>query len=129
MTSEQYVKNAVTTVKDFLRDNRDGYHLKTTAQELIPVSYKPELDISHELTAVLASHYCQLIRIPHWAVECGCVDIYLETAILSQYLSSPHEGHLEDVYLIFAYMKMHQKFCIIFNPKGVTIDKEVFPKV
>lgn len=133
MTSEKYVKNAVVTVEDLLR-NEDGkgddyQHLKTTVDVPLPKSYRPELDISKELTADLSSRYRQLIGILRWAVELGRVDIYLEVALLSQYLSSPREGHLEAVYSIFAYLKKHDKSAIVFDPNGVELDESAFAQV
>ena len=76
MASDNYVGNAVSTVEgllqaDLLQADVDGLHLKTTAKETIPTSYKPELDVSNELSADLASQYQQLIGVLRWAVEPG----------------------------------------------------------
>jgi hypothetical protein len=57
------------------------------------------------------------------------VDIYLECALLSQYLASPREGHLEAVYHIFAYLKAHPKSAIVFDPATVELDETAFHKV
>ena len=121
MSSEKYVKNAVTTVEDLLNKDGDGYHLKTTVREPVPHSYKPELDIINELNLELMSRYRQLIGILQWAVELGRIDIYHEIAILSQYLASPRKGHLEALYHIFVYLKRHQKFSLIIDPKDVQV--------
>ena len=84
MSSEKYVKNAVRTVQDLLeKDDRPKHHLKTTANVPFPTSYKPELDFSRELSEDMLSRYRQLIGILRWAVEIGCLEIYLETAVLS----------------------------------------------
>lgn len=45
---------------------------------------------------------------------------------MSQYLASPREGHLEAAYHIFAYLKSHNKFSIVFDPKDVTLDENAF---
>ena len=71
MASDKYVGNAVSTVKGLLQADGDGLHLKTTAKEPIPMSYKPELDVSNELSADLASRYRQHIGVLCWAVELG----------------------------------------------------------
>jgi len=129
MTSEKYTKNAVATVEDLIQSDGDGLHLKTTAKEPLPATYKPELDISKELGDKLTSRYRQLIGILRWAVELGRVDIYFEVAIMSQYLASPREGHLEAVYHIFAYLKSHLKFSIVFDPKDIQLDEQAFAAV
>ena len=95
MTSDKYVGNAVSTIKGLLQADGDGLHLKMMANEPIPTSYKPELVVSNELSANLASQYRQLIGALHWAVEVGRVDIYHEVSLLSQYLAAPRQGHLE----------------------------------
>jgi hypothetical protein len=77
----------------------------------------------------MISRYRQLIGILRWSVEIGRLDIYLETALLSQYLASPREGHLEAVYHIFAYLKAHKKCAIVFDPAGVELDENAFANV
>lgn len=127
MSSERYVKNAVRTVQDLLaKDDKSEFHLKTTANVPFPTSYRPELDFSKELSDIMLSRYQQLIGILRWAVELGRLDIYLETAVLSQYLASPREGHLEAVYHIFAFLKTHPKMKIVFDPKSVELDENAF---
>ena len=42
-----------------------------------------------------------------WIVELGRVDICLEVSILSSHLALPHEGQLEQVFQIFAYLKKY----------------------
>ena len=126
MASDKYVKSAVTTVEDLLKSDGDGSHLKTTAKEPVPTSYRPELDVSEELNAEMTSRYRQLVGILRWAVELGRVDIYHEVALLSQYLAAPRVGHLETLYHVFAYLKSHQKFNIVFDPKDVRLDESAF---
>lgn len=102
MRIDKYTKNAEKTVEDLLSEDGDGFHLKTTARTPLPASYRPELDISKELDECLSSRYQQMISILWWAVELGRMDIFFEVSILSQFLASPREGHLEAAYLIFA---------------------------
>ena len=94
------------TVENLLIEDGENFHLKTTAKEPLPGSYKPELHISPELNDALTSRFQQLIGILRLAVELGRVDIYYEAAILSQYLALPREGHLEGAYHIFAYVEI-----------------------
>jgi hypothetical protein len=130
MSSEKYVKNAVTTVEHMLQhEDKSGLHLKSTAKVPFPTTYRPELDVTPELDAQGLSRYRQLIGILRWAVEIGRIDIYLETALLSQYLASPREGHLEAVYHIFAYLKMHPKSAIVFDPVSPELDESAFHEI
>jgi hypothetical protein len=129
MSSEKYVKNAVQIVEGLIRDDGEGLHLKSTAKVPLPASYKPELDLSRELGPELTSRYRQLIGILRWAVELGRVDTYYEVATLSHYLASPREGHLEAAYHIFAYLKAHPKFSMVFDPKDIKLDESAFANV
>lgn len=77
----------------------------------------------------MSSQFWQLIGILRWAIELGRVDIYFEVSVLSQFLASPREGHLEAVYHIFAYLKGHPKFSIMMDPRRVKLDESAFADV
>jgi hypothetical protein len=110
-----YIKNAVRNVKLMLQ--AEGRNLKTTAKTPFPSSaYRPETDTSDECNDEMSSRYSQLIGVLRWSVELGRIDIYTETALLSQHLALPRVGHLETVYHIFAYLNRHEKSSIIFDP-------------
>jgi hypothetical protein len=67
-----------------------------------------------------------VIGVLRWAVELGRLDILLEMLLLSAFLASPREGHLEAVYHIFGYLKSHPKRKIAFNPSYPDISKSRF---
>jgi len=50
-------------------------------------------------------------------------------AVLSQYLASPREGHLEALYQIFAYLKKHPNTSIVFDPISITLDKSAIAPI
>ena len=133
LTCEKCIKNAIATVEMMLDgDARNGaaaHKLKSTAVTPFPTSHKPELDFTKELGPELLSRYRQLIGILRWAVELGRVDIYLETALLSQYLASPREGHLEAVCHILAYLQKHPKSAIVFDAGMPMVDESAFRNV
>jgi hypothetical protein len=129
MSSEKYVKNAVLTVETLLKEDESGLHLRTTALTPFPSQYKPELDFSKELNPDMMSRFRQLIGILRWAIEIGRIDIYTETAHLSQYSASPREGHLEATYHIFAFLKSHPKLKVVFDPAHVPLDESAFSPV
>ena len=62
-----------------------------------------------ELGSRHASYYQSLIGMLRWIVELGRVDICLEVLMMSSHMAMPREGHLEQVFHIFAYLKkFHQ---------------------
>jgi hypothetical protein len=73
-------------------------------------------------------YYQELIGVLRWAVELGRVDILLEVALLSSHLALPRDGHLQQVYHIFAYLKNkdNTKRMIAFDPKNPEVDEARF---
>ena len=58
--------------------------------------------------------------------ELGRVDILHETSILSQYLASPREGHLQQAINIFHYLDKHNRSWLMMDP--TRFDVEWYPK-
>ena len=114
-SAHTYVRNAVKNVKLLLQE--EGRGLKSTAKSPFPsTSYRPEMDMTDECDDEGASRYLQLVGVLRWAVELGRIDIYTETALLSQQMALPRVGHLEAVYHVFAYLNKHDKSRLIFDP-------------
>jgi hypothetical protein len=88
--------------------------------------YKPELDTSPELAAEGHSYYQELIGILRWAVELGRMDILLEVSLMSTYFAAPREGHLEQVFHIFGYLKKVPRKRIAFDPDYPEINESRF---
>ena len=65
------------------------------------------MDSKDELKADGLQWHKELIVYMCWAVDISRVDILLEYAILSNDLALPNEGHLEQVFHIFGYLKRH----------------------
>ena len=63
-------------VEEYVKD-KENLNIPGRAETPMQTSYRPELDVSMELTPVLASYYMSLIGIPRWIVELGRVDICL----------------------------------------------------
>ena len=128
MSPTKYVKNSIDVVQRLLTD--DGYGLEIRkAKTPYPANYKPEMDVTEELNDDMISRFRQLIGILRWAVELGRVDIYLEVSVLSQYLASPREGHLETAYHIFAYLNAYPETKIVFDPTDPLVDESRFQQV
>jgi hypothetical protein len=127
MSSTTYIKNAITNIRELLKE--EGKELRTSKRRgrtPLPVAYKPELEQSNELSLAMISRYLQLIGKLQWAVELGRIDIALETAIMSQYLASPREGHIEAVYHIFAYLATHPMGTIVFDATTPRLNESGF---
>ena len=102
MTSDRYVKAAVENVEQELA--RVNEQLPSRCKTPMTVGYHPERNVLAELTADGFQRYQELISVLRWAAELGCVDILLETAMLSTYMALPRKGHMEQVYHVFEYL-------------------------
>jgi hypothetical protein len=58
-------------------------------------------------------YYQSLIGVLHWVCEVGRLDILV--AVLIRYVVSPSEGHLLQVFHIFAYFKHHKWSWMVFD--------------
>ena len=81
--------------------------------------YYPETDSSPELDLEDTTLFQELIGILRWAVEIGRVDILTELLMLSTYQALPREGHLEQIYHIFAFLKKNPKLTLYFDTQQV----------
>ena len=88
--------------------------------------YRPELDISRELTDSRTIYFMPLIGILRWTVELGRIDIETEVSILSSFLTAPTEDHLSQTLHIFAYLKKHHNSGIVFDPTYPDIKENDF---
>jgi hypothetical protein len=121
-----YVKNSLLIVERLLNEDGDGYVLKLNVKNPFPTGYKPEINIMDELGQALASRYMQLIEILQWAVEIGCINIYLKVSLLSQYQANPRFGHLAAIYHIFAHLKKHPDMGrLAYDSKCPDIDEHI----
>jgi hypothetical protein len=91
--------------------------------------YRPELDVTPELSPEDASHYAPfLIGMLRWMVELGQIDICCEVSMMSSHLALPRQGHLSQVYHIFAYLKHHHNAEMVFDPTRATVDESIFER-
>lgn len=61
-----------------------------------------------------------------WSEELGCIDIHFSAAIMAQYLVQPRSGHLDQLFHIFTYLKMHQHSRIILDDTQPQLDHMQF---
>ena len=126
-SSSKYIKSSIENLEKILKNKNLKLPSKKMESPISP-GYRPEMDMSNELNAEEANLYQSLIGILRWTVEIGRIDICAEVSMLSSYLALPREGHLEQVYNIFAYLKQHHNSRIVFDPSYPHIDPSIFPE-
>jgi hypothetical protein len=124
-SSNQYVKEAIRNVELDLAKN--NLRLPGRISTPMPCNYRPELDTSSLLNDEAINYFQSQISILRWAVELGRLDIHVDTAMLSQHLVHPRQGHLEAVYHIYSYLKKHERCAMIFDDAMVTYANADFP--
>lgn len=125
-SSSQYIQEAVRNVESHLK--RHNMSLRKGTNAPLTSNYRPECDASCELDHHDASYYASLIGILRWMVEMGRVDIACEVSMMSSYVAMPREGHLQQLFHMFAYLKRHHNSRIVFDPTYPQIDETKFIK-
>ncbi len=120
----QYVQSAVRSVEEHLM--KAGEKLPYKAPTPLSNWYCPEIDVSPELGEKDASHFHSLIGVLRWIVELGRVDLDFKVSMMSLHLTLPREGHLKEIYHIFAYLKAHSNTEMVFDPTPPIIDMSLF---
>jgi hypothetical protein len=126
MSSSKYVQSAVQTVQDYLASLPGDQKLLKKASGPFAGGYKSELDDSPELDPTRASFYQSQIGILRWCVELGRIDIITEVSMLSTYIFLPREVHLEAVFLVFSYLRLHHNANVLFDPTHPSVDMGTF---
>jgi hypothetical protein len=64
-----YVKNAISVIEHLFEEDGEGYSLKNKVKNPFPSNYRPEIDVTDELSSTLATQFMQLIGILRWAIK------------------------------------------------------------
>ena len=126
LSSSQYVLNAVNNVEAYLK--KQGKTLPKRANAPFSSSYRPELDTSHELQATEASYYQSLIGVLRWITELGRIDITCEVSLMASCMALPRQGHLDQLYHIFGYLKNKHNTELVLDPSTPDINESLFEK-
>jgi hypothetical protein len=126
MSSDKYVKRALGDVQIEL--DRIGKVLPTRVSTPMVPGYRPEIDGTPELASRQASYYQGLIGILRWTVELGRIDILIDVAMLSSHAAAPREGHLDQAFHVFAYLKHHGRSKLVFDDTNPEFDERRFKK-
>ena len=128
LSSDLYVKRAVAEVERELEKVNKSLRTGKISTALAS-GYRGELDTTPELDPPRANYYQGLIGVLHWVCELGRIDIVEPTSKLSSFLMSPREGHLEQVFHIFAYLKKYDRSTMVFDDTEPYFDESRFQKV
>ena len=110
----QYVQAAVRNVEEYVEKSQDKqWKVPNKVKTPMRSTYRPQLDVSEELSPSDASYYQSLIGMFRWIVELGCVDICLEVSMMSSHWVLPRKGHMEQVLQIFGYLKKYHNVELI----------------
>jgi hypothetical protein len=129
MNSRKYVQSAVNTVQDYPTALPGDQKMLKKASGLFAGRYKPELDEIPELYPTRPNFYQSQIGILLWCVELGRIDIITEVSMLSTYFCFSVEGHLEDVFHVFAYLGLHHNAIVVFDPTYPYVGMGTFIKI
>ncbi len=127
--ARDYVKSAVRNIEEVLAHDPIPSKLKNRVNCLLPISYRPEVDVSPLLNSKLTTRFQNGLGVLQWIVELGRVDIMTEVSMLSAHNAMPREGNLEGIYHIFSYLKGHENSRIVFDPAYPKIDDRRFKTV
>ena len=108
MSCKDYVKEAIKVVEKRISENGFKYTSSRRHGRKTPFlssDYRPEMDRSPLCTEKMTTLYQNCVGILRWMCELGQLDILHETSLLSQYLTSPREEHLDQAFNIFNYLK------------------------
>ena len=61
-------------------------------------------------------------------MELGRVDIDVEVSMMASHLALPREGHLKELFHIFAHLKAHSNAEMVFDPTPIDFDRSIFER-
>ena len=124
-SSTRYTKRAIEDVERNL-SAQGGKKLATKASSPLAAGYRLELDQTPELSDSDLTYYQGLIGVLRWICELGRIDILLPVSLMSRYLVAARSGHFDQVFHIFAYLKLHEKSTLVFDDTEPWVDEDAF---
>ena len=124
MSSTKYTKRAISELEVEL--DAIGKRLPTKVTTPLSSGYRPELDTTCELNSERQNYFQGLIGVLRWICELGRLDILMPVSMLSRYLVTAREGHLEQVFHVFAYLKSQERSTMVFDDTEPNFDERRF---
>ena len=91
LSLSKYVQEAVQNTEGYLRDELGGWGLKKRAPTPFMTEYDPDMHMTKEILAELATYFQSQIGIFHWMVELGQIDIATKVLFLASHVALPWE--------------------------------------
>ena len=127
MASTNYTNKAIADVERVLGTEENGFSfLPKHATTPIVAGYRPEIDPTPELDQRKQNYYLGLIGVLRWICKLGRLDIMMPVSLFSWYLAQAREGHLNQVFHKFAYLKQYKRSKIVFDDSLPEIDESRF---
>jgi hypothetical protein len=111
----KYIQEAVRNAEAYYEE-RFQSKLPTRVSSPFANGYRPEMDITKELSSEDANYFQSQIGVLRWIVEIGRIDIITEVSLLASQMAMPREGHMVQVFRCFAYLKAKHNGCLVFDP-------------
>jgi len=124
MSATRYVKRAIQEVENKLA--LQNAYLPKRVKTPLSSNYRPELDFSRELEGSQINYHPGLIGVLRWIVDLGRIDIIVPVSLLLRYMVSPRDGHLQQLYHIFAYLKPFNRSKLLFDDAEPTFPDSYF---
>ena len=86
-SSSQYVQSAVKNVEYNLNKSREKFPPRVKSPG--PTKYRPEYDVSPELSSLKTMYFQSLIGVLGWIIELGRADLVMETSALAYMMALP----------------------------------------
>jgi hypothetical protein len=87
-SSSQYVRNAVKNLEEWIF--KEGKKLPKKADNTMSSTYKPEVDVSPDLSLEMANFYQSQVGLLRWIIEMRRLDITTEVSV--EYVGGTHGG-------------------------------------
>ena len=123
-SSSQYVQDAVKNVINTL--SQEGKTLPKRGKSTCTSNYRPEIDTSSDLPPPRADYYQSLVGVLQCITEICGVDITMEASEMSSMMAMTIEGHLEQLFHIFSYLRIKDNSSVVFDPTEPYIDDSQF---
>jgi hypothetical protein len=114
-------------VEEYLNKRKDTkWSLPAKVETPLRTMYRPELDISPELEPTEATYFMLIIGALRRIVELGRIDVCLKCSMLSSHFALPREGHLHQLFEVFAYLKKYHNTEKVFDLSDPVVDESSF---